>query len=212
MNKSNCIFATSFVVMCACYTPLVHAAQPTPKIMSKYGEIQSVNNYSSNPFWTPDSPYNQRMPTPIYVTGPDLTTGDCNRIVKNLVTEYCVNRNYCSNLRISDVRPVVMVQLSQLPGHNFATSCGGYIDSIFEEYKKTYGNTSANNIVKPAQQQKTTLQIENPFAQKKSAYEQAVEERTAELEQMQRVTTPTATVNPTDFPNDLAKLLFTKIE
>ena len=209
MNKSNCIFATSFVVMCACYTPFVHAAQPTPKIMSKYGEIQSVNNYSSNPVWTPDSSYNQRMPTPIYVTGPDLNTGDCNRIVKNLVTEYCVNRNYCSNLRISDVRPVVMVQLSQLPGHNFATSCGGYIDSIFEEYKKTYGNTSANNIVKPTQQQKTTLQIENPFAQKKSAYEQAVEERTAELEQMQRVTTPTATVNPTDFPKTVADLSFT---
>lgn len=208
LGKTGYFFATSVAVLCT-FCMGAGAAQNAPAIMSKYGEIQSVNKYSSNPFWNPNSPYNQRMPTPIYATGADLTTGDCNRIVQNLVTEYCTNRNNCSGSQLSDVRPVVMVQLSQLPGHNFATSCGGYIDSIFENYKKTYGNTSTNNIVKPGQQKQTTVKIENPFTQKKSAYEIGVEERTAELEQLQSVTTPTPTVNPTDFPKTVADLSFT---
>ena len=209
MIKSNRIFATSMAVLYAFCARDVCAAQNTPTLMSKYGEIQSVNKYSSNPFWTPNSPYNQRFPTPIYATGADLTAGDCNRIVGNLVSEYCAGHNYCSNSRLADIRPTVMVQLSQLPGHNFATSCGGYIDSIFENYKKTYGNTSTNNVVKPAQQNVATIQIENPFKQKKSAYEQAVEERTAELEQMQRVTTPTAELSATAFPKTIDDLSFT---
>ena len=209
MIKSNRIFATSMAVLYAFCARDVCAAQNTPTLMSKYGEIQSVNKYSSNPFWTPNSPYNQRFPTPIYATGADLTAGDCNRIVGNLVSEYCAGHNYCSNSRLADIRPTVMVQLSQLPGHNFATSCGGYIDSIFENYKKTYGNTSTNNVVKPAQQNVATIQIENPFKQKKSEYEKGVEERTAELESLQRVTTPATTVTLTDFPKTIDDLSFT---
>lgn len=209
MIKYNHIFATSIVALCGVVGCNAYAAQNAPMVMSKYGEIQSVNKYSSNPFWTPNSPYNQRFPTPIYVTGPDLTSGDCNRIVQNLVSEYCTNRGNCSNLRIADVRPVVMVQLSQLPGHNFATSCGGYIDSVFENYKKTYGNVSTNNIVKPVQQKQNTIQIENPFKQTKTDYEIATDERTAELERMQRVTTAAATITPANFPKTVDDLSFT---
>ncbi len=209
MIKYNHIFATSIVALCGVVGCNAHAAQNAPMVMSKYGEIQSVNKYSSNPFWTPNSPYNQRFPTPIYVTGPDLTSGDCNRIVQNLVSEYCANRGNCSNLRIADVRPIVMVQLSQLPGHNFATSCGGYIDSVFENYKKTYGNVSTNNIVIPVQQKQNTIQIENPFKQTKTDYEIATDERTAELERMQRVTTAAATITPANFPKTVNDLSFT---
>lgn len=209
MNKHIRIFATSIVVFGMCGTPGGGATQNSPAFISKYGEIQSVNKYSSNPFWTPNSPYNQRFPTPVYVTGADLTTGDCNRIVQNLISSYCSNYNNCSNLRISDVRPNIMVQLSQLPGHNFATSCGGYIDSIFEDYKKTYGNSSTNNIVKPAQQKQTTIQIDNPFKQQLSEYDQGVAERTAELERLQNITTPTARVTATEFPKTIDDLSFT---
>ncbi|MBO4700187.1 MAG: hypothetical protein J5620_00350 [Alphaproteobacteria bacterium] len=209
MIKRNRFFATSIVALCGVCVCGARAAQNAPTVMSKYGEIQSVNKYSSNPFWTPNSPYNQRFPTPIYATGADLTTGDCNRIVQNLVTEYCANRNYCSNSRISDVRPVVMVQLSQLPGHNFATSCGGYIDSVFEDYKKTYGNSSTNNIIKPVQRTQPTIQIDNPFAQTKTDYEKLVDERTAELERLQNITTPTATVTAANFPKTIDDLSFT---
>lgn len=209
MNKHTRIFATSIVVFGMCGTPGGGATQNSPAFISKYGEIQSVNKYSSNPFWTPNSPYNQRFPTPVYVTGADLTTGDCNRIVQNLISLYCSNYNNCSNLRISDVRPNIMVQLSQLPGHNFATSCGGYIDSIFEDYKKTYGNSSTNNIVKPAQQKQTTIQIDNPFKQQLSEYDQGVAERTAELERLQNITTPRARVTATEFPKTIDDLSFT---
>ena len=209
MIRYNHIFATSIVVLCGACVCGAHAAQNAPTVMSKYGEIQSVNKYSSNPFWTPNSPYNQRFPTPIYATGADLNTGDCNRIVGNMVTEYCANRNNCSNLKISDVRPVVMVQLSQLPGHNFATSCGGYIDSIFENYKKTYGNVSTNNIVKPSQKTTASIQIANPFKQTKTDYEIAVDERTAELESLQRQTTPIAELSATEFPKTIDDLSFT---
>lgn len=207
MSKPNRILTT--LILGACCAPVVCAAQNAPTFMSKYGEIQSVNKYSSNPFWNSNSPYNQRFPQPIYATGPDVNTGDCNRIVQNLISEYCADRNNCSNLRISDVRPIVMVQLSQLPGHNFATSCGGYIDSAFEDYKKSYGNTSAVNVVKQASQPQQVVQIENPFKQKKSEYEIGVAERAAELENLQRVTTPTATVTATEFPKTIDDLSFT---
>ncbi len=123
-------------------------AQKAPTLFSTYGEIQPVQKYSSNPYWSKDSPYNQRiMPTPIYATGTDLNTGDCNRVVGNLVASYCASNNNCANKRIADARPTIMVQLSQLPGHNFATSCAGYIDNIFENYKKTYGNAFTGTIV-----------------------------------------------------------------
>lgn len=210
MNKSYRFFAVSFVALCAC-APVV-AAQNAPTFMSKYGEIQSVNKYSSNPFWSPDSPYNQRFPTPIYATGPDVNTGDCNRIVQNLITEYCASRGDCANARISDVRPHIMVSLSQLPGHNFATSCGGYIDTIFESYQKTYGNSSTGivNIV-PIQNKMAapSIQIENPFKQTKSAAEIAMDARTAELENLQKKTTAPAMVTPAAFPKTIDDLSFT---
>lgn len=210
MNKSYRFFAVSFVALCAC-APVV-AAQNAPTFMSKYGEIQSVNKYSSNPFWSPDSPYNQRFPTPIYATGPDVNTGDCNRIVQNLITEYCASRGNCANARISDVRPHIMVSLSQLPGHNFATSCGGYIDTIFESYQKTYGNSSTGivNIV-PIQNKMAapSIQIENPFKQIKSAAEIAMDARTAELENLQKKTTAPAMVTPAAFPKTIDDLSFT---
>lgn len=200
----------SFVALCACAPVL--AAQNAPTFMSKYGEIQSVNKYSSNPFWSPDSPYNQRFPTPIYATGPDINTGDCNRIVQNLITEYCASRGDCANARISDVRPHIMVSLSQLPGHNFATSCGGYIDTVFENYKKTYGNSSTGTVnIVPTQNKVAapSIQIENPFKQTKSASEIAMDARTAELERLQRQTTATAAVTPASFPKTIDDLSFT---
>lgn len=210
MNKSYRFFTVSFVALCAC-APVV-AAQNAPTFMSKYGEIQSVNKYSSNPFWSPDSPYNQRFPTPIYATGPDVNTGDCNRIVQNLITEYCASRGDCANARTSDIRPHIMVSLSQLPGHNFATSCGGYIDTAFENYQKTYGNSSTGTVnIVPTQNKMAapSIQIKNPFKQTKSMAEIAMDARTAELENLQRQTTPTAAVTPAAFPKTIDDLSFT---
>ncbi|MBO4480771.1 MAG: hypothetical protein J5742_04095 [Alphaproteobacteria bacterium] len=182
-------------------------AQKAPTAFSTYGQIKPVQKYSSNPFWTKDSPYNQRIPTPIYATGADLNTGDCNRVVSNLLLSYCTSID-CSDKRISDVRPVIMVQLSQLPGHNFATSCGGYIDAIFENYKKSYGNTSAVNVVKTTQRQ-NDIQLDNLFAKPVSEYESGVAARTAELNKLQAKTTKKPAVTKTEFPKTISDIGFT---
>ena len=206
MKKTNCLFTLWVAALCA--GTHAYAVGTAPAILSNYGEIQSVKNYSSNPFWNKNSPYNQNFPKPIYATGADLNTGDCNRVVENLVTSYCAEHNYCRNLRISDVRPTIMVQLSQLPGHNFATSCGGYIDSAFTKFQKEYGNVSTVNLPKPASQP-TNIEIANPFAPKQTAAQKAVADRTAELEGLQSITTPTAGVHAEYFPKTTADLSFT---
>ena len=206
MKKTNCLFTLWVAALCA--GTHAYAAGTAPAILSNYGEIQSVKNYSSNPFWNKNSPYNQNFPKPIYATGADLNTGDCNRVVENLVTSYCAEHNYCRNLRISDVRPTIMVQLSQLPGHNFATSCGGYIDSAFDKFQKEYGNVSTVNLPKTASQP-TNIEIVNPFAPKQTAAQRAIADRTAELERLQSITTPAAGVQAANFPKTTADLSFT---
>lgn len=205
MNHPNWIYSVSIAVLCAYGATMSHAAQNAPTFMSKDGQIQSVNKYSSNPFWSPNSPYNQRIPTPIYATGPDLTTGDCNTVVKTLVASHCAARNNCADLRISDVRPNIMVQLSQLPGHSYATSCGGYIDSAFENYKKTYGNTSAVNIVYSGNNNKNTTLRLTPATYTPTESES----RAAELERLQKETTPDAGIDATLFPKTVDDLSFT---
>ena len=212
MKYPSNLFIISMAVFGAYFAHSAIAAQNAPSAFSTYGLIQPVNKYSSNPFWNMDSPYNQRMPVPVYATGADLNTGDCNRVVETLVATYCASHNYCTDSRINDVRPTVMVQLSQLPGHNFATSCGGYIDSVFEKYQKTYGNTSTGTVhytTTPTAQQTNTVQYQNPLQQKTNSYQTGVMERAAELERLQRATTASPELEPTDFPITTADLSFT---
>jgi hypothetical protein len=212
MKYPGNLFIISMAVFGAYFARGAIAAQNAPTAFSTYGLIQPVNKYSSNPFWNTDSPYNQRMPVPVYATGADLNTGDCNRVVETLVATYCASHNYCTDSRINDIRPTVMVQLSQLPGHNFATSCGGYIDSVFENYQKTYGNMSAGTVqytTAPTVQQTNTAQYKNPLQQKPNAYQTGVAERAAELERLQRATTASPELGPTDFPKTTADLSFT---
>ncbi len=196
-------FAALSAVLCARY------GCAAVGFMSKYGEIQPVQNYSSNPFWTPDSPYNARFPTPIYATGADLNTAECNNMVESLVTSYCALNNECKNMKISDVRPKIMVQLSQLPGHNYATSCGGYIDSVFNNYQKKHGNMSTNIVTQTGvNSTKSTLdiQIQNPFAVKPNEYQKGVMERTNELHELQSMNATSTELNATEFPKTAADL------
>ena len=210
MKKIQAIFAAFLAFATVARVGLCAQKAPTP--FSTYGQIQNVQNYSTNPYWTKDGPYNLRVPTPIYATGADLSTGDCNRVVANLIASFCASTN-CATKKLSDVRPTIMVQLSQLPGHNFATSCGGYIDSEFENYKKTYGNVSTNNAVntvtKPGTTTKTVL-TGNLFAKAPSKYEQEVAERTEELKQLQSITTPTPQVRAATFPKTIDDLSFSE--
>lgn len=122
------LFATAF-----CFSGAI-AVSP----FSKYGQIQTVQTYSSNPFYNQNSPYNQTMPQPIYATGPSIQTSDCQSVLATLVAQQCSMMNNCQSARLSDVRPAVMLQLSRMPGGNYATACAGYIDSAFDNYKKNF--------------------------------------------------------------------------
>ena len=148
------------------------AQEPTSiQPISQYGLIQNVQNYSSNPFWNPNGPYNQRMPQPVYVQGADLNTADCQRTVGTLVAAYCVDNNNCIGMQLSDIRPAMMLQLARLPGHNYATSCAGFIDSEFTSYVSKYSNAGPSNsyvafptgtVANPDAYQKD-FEIENPY-------------------------------------------------
>lgn len=112
---------------------------------SQYGVIQNVQNYSSNPHWNPNSPYNLNMPTPVYAKGPSITTADCQNIVAALVVEQCLLRSdNCRSAQLKDIRPAVMVQLSRMPNGNYATACVGYLDDTFDQYVKN------NSFVRPS--------------------------------------------------------------
>jgi len=204
-------FLLVLVMFGVCASGNVFAAQSAPKTYSSYGLIQNVQNYSTNSFY--NGTYNQKAPQAIYTTGADLTSGDCQRIVENLVSNECARRNNCFGLRLQDVRPTIMVQLSQIPGHNFATSCGGFIDTIFNKYLQQTGgtNTSMNAVVAPVAFP-TPSGAKNPnanvqFGKIIPPQKAGVLERTAELAAAQREndTTP-AGLEPSDFPKTFMDL------
>ena len=158
---------------------------------SQYGQIQNVQTYSSNPMWNPNGPYNQRMPQIVYVNGADMNAGDCQRTVSALIANVCANMNNCVGTQLSDIRPTLMLQLSRLPGHNYATSCAGYIDTEFENYKKQYGHagTTGGTVSFPGatttKPNTNEIEIKNPFEQPTPDWKSDIIERTQELEELQ---------------------------
>ena len=194
---------------------VANAYQPTSTPFSQYGQIQNVQSYSSNPFWTPGSPYNQRMPQAVYVDGPEINAGDCQRVVSALVANVCTNMNNCVDTQLSDVRPTLMLQLSQLPGHNYATSCAGYIDSEFENYVKKYGHAGVvgetvefPDATAPSNTG-TQIEIKNPFEKQMPQWQQDVIERTKELENLQAQNGGNmGRLEKTAFPTTFADLSF----
>ena len=196
---------------------IAHAYQPTSAPLSQHGQIQNVQTYSSNPFWNPNGPYNQRMPQVIYVNGADMNAGDCQRTVSALIANVCANMNNCVGAQLSDIRPTVMLQLSRLPGHNYATSCAGYIDSEFENYVKQYGHAGVTNgtvsfpgattqnpgVIEP--------EIKNPFEQPTPDWKSDIIERTQELEELQAQNGGSSgTLVKNDFPTTFADLSFSE--
>jgi len=142
--KANTIKSLLLSIFCGFYAFNATAAT---SLFSDYGQIQNVQNYSTNPFWTPNSPYNQRLPQPVYVQGADLNTEDCIRVVQSLVSLQCMVRNNCEGMTLSDIRPVIMVELSKLPGNNYVSACAGYLDGIFEAYMNQTEYTIPNRPV-----------------------------------------------------------------
>ena len=193
---------------------------------SKYGQIQNVQNYSSNPFWSPDAPYNQRMPVPVYAQGTDVDTTDCQTVVSALVASFCSTRNNCNGMDVNDVRPTITVQLASLPNHNYVTPCAGYIDTEFKKY------TSANSYLTPGtgstafptatgpmyNNQNTTTGngAANYNPQQKlptwngEPWMQDMLQRKQELQNLQSATTNTTNLARAEFPETALDLTFTQ--
>ncbi|MDR1337875.1 MAG: hypothetical protein LBJ73_02500 [Rickettsiales bacterium] len=163
--------------------------------LSQYGMIQNVQNYSTNPYWDSNSPYNQRFPMPVYAQGTDLTAADCQAVVAQLVMSHCGARNNCDGVRLTDARPPLMVQLSKMPGNNYVSACGGFIDEAFNSYVAQYGNAVRNTnfptAINPGNNvQGAEFKIENPYAPKLPSWSgdewlKGIYERAGELEQLQ---------------------------
>ena len=198
----------------------------TTQPFSKYGQIQNVQNYSSNPFWYPDAPYNQRLPVPVYLQGTDVDTSDCQRIVNSLITSYCSAKNNCLDISLEDIRPTITVQLASLPNHNFVTPCSGYIETEFENYKKnnTIAAPTGSPVAFPtatspsinSQEQKGNVEFQNPYAPTLPEWNgepwmQEMLERKQELKQLQsQNSTSTSQLMKTDFPKTFADLSFSQ--
>lgn len=204
-----------FFACLATFFSTAHAATP----FSKYGVIQNVQSYSTNPFWNPDSPYNNHMPQPVYATGPDVTTDECQRIVSSLVTVQCMNANNCIDTQLSDIRPAIMLQLSRMTGGNYATACGGYLDGIFNEYVAQYANAAPNGTVTAfptaiVQNPNTTdnqIQIKNPLSPQIPDWAKEMKERKQELQDLQTQTgSNNYGITSADFPTTYADISFSE--
>lgn len=165
-------------------------------IMSKYGQIQNVQNYSSNPFWSPDAPYNQRMPQPVYVQGAELNAAQCQAVVSQLVSAQCASRNNCIGASISDIRPTIMIQLSRMTGANYVGSCSGFIEPTFYEYvSNANGSVGGTYFPTPTisgggATDQPSIKIENPYKIEPLKYNseewmKELGERAVELQKLQ---------------------------
>lgn len=189
--KKNTLKSLLLAVFCGFYAFCATAAT---SLFSDYGQIQNVQNYSTNPFWTPNSPYNQRLPQPVYVQGADLNAEDCFKVVQSLVSVQCMARDNCKNTTLADIRPTIMVQLSNLPGNNYVSACSGFIDGVFESYVAQYGTGIPNRAVAfpdattPNQNlnNNNKIQIQNPYQQVLPEWQQDIIERSNELQQLQQ--------------------------
>lgn len=169
-------------------------AYSATSLFSNYGQIQNVQNYSTNPFWTPNSPYNQKLPQPVYVQGNSVTNDECIQIVKAAVVVQCAAHNNCKNTSLTDIRPGVIIQLSNLPNKAYSTACIGYLDTVYESYVAENGGGLAYKTptVTTATSQKTysnnnnQVVLNNPYAVKTTKWQQEINERTQELAALQR--------------------------
>ncbi|MFQ6739582.1 MAG: hypothetical protein ACLRFJ_02870, partial [Alphaproteobacteria bacterium] len=184
--------------------------------LSEYGQIQNVANYSAMPGnKLTNSPYAANFPRPVYVQGTDLDTADCEQTVATLVAAYCSGVKNCIGMQLSDVRPILMVQLSRLPGHNYASACGGFIDSEFDRFISQYGNAAPQyrvafpNATAPVNNSDDKFQIKNPYEIKLNDWQIDYLERANELEQLQAINgAGMESVIKADFPETFADLPF----
>lgn len=188
-------------------------------LFSDYGQIQNVQNYSTNPFWTPNSPYNQKVPQPIYVQGTNTSNSECLQIVQSAVSTHCATRNNCKNTTLSDIRPAIIVQLAGLPGKAYGTACIGYLDTAYESYIAQHaGNAPTKQIAFPetiapnSSLVQNTVSVSNVNTVKTPQWRQEINDRAQELKELQEENNAgnTHSINATQFPTTFNDLSFTE--
>ena len=193
-------------------------AYSATSLFSDYGQIQNVQNYSTNPFWTPNSPYNQKMPQPVYVQGTAISNEECVKVLQSAVSMQCMARDNCKNTSLSDIRPAVIVQLSNLPNKAYSTACIGYLDTVYESYVAQYGNNAPTGRVNfpnattpnPSLNNNAPV-IQNPYEIKTPKWQQEINERSQELQRLQSQTNSVNTgLTATAFPTTYADLSFSE--
>lgn len=201
LSKRIFLLKTSVIMTIA----FVMGAYASSTPFSQYGMIQNVQNYSNNPFYNPNAAA-VTVPKIVYANGPALKAGDCERAVGALLENICAQRNNCYGTTLADVRPSIMIQLSNLPGYNYASSCGGYIDTIYENYMKQNQNVnSVNNSAFPvATNTKTTTKTNSNIPQWQADYNK----RASELKELQAQNAVDYTVSDTEFPKTINDLSF----
>lgn len=141
MRGNNILFFTKIFipVLALLGTGVTFAVNSVP-IASNYGLVQNTPGYLPGAVWTSDTSYNQRVPQAVYAKGPDLSTADCQQIVAAAVARFCSENNRCRGTNLLDVKPNVTILLAQLPNHNYASACGGFIDSEYKNYMENYSD------------------------------------------------------------------------
>lgn len=197
-NKFWLIFGTFVAIF---IVPKTYAGT-TP--FSQYGMIQNVQNYSGNPFYNANS-YVATYPKIVYATGPALKPGDCERTVSSLIENICASRNNCRGTTLADIRPTAMIQLSTLSTtYNYATSCSGYIDDIYNQYMKQYAQTPVSLSTS------ATFPTVFPNGTSGGTTKQSeYDKRAAELKDLQAQTkTSTDSIQAAAFPKTFSDLSF----
>ncbi len=214
--KARKLKSLLFAVSGCFYAVLAYSAT---SLFSDYGQIQNVQNYSTNPFWTPNSPYNQKMPQPVYVQGNKVSTDECMQIVQSAVSVQCMARNNCRNTTLADIRPAIVVSLSSLPNKAYSTACIGYLDSVYESYVAQHGgnNTFKTNTVSTVVMPTTTTNVvqgsgivlQNPFVKTDPQWKQDIADRAQELKSLQRQNNSGDwKLSASKFPNTINDLSF----
>ena len=158
------------------------------------------------------------MPQPVYATGPQVKTDECQRIVTSLVTLQCMNANNCIGVELGDIRPAIMLQLSRMTGGNYATACAGYLDGIFNDYVSQFANAAPNGMPSkfptPAAPNTNAngnqIQLSNPFTTPAPDWATDMRERQLELQALHTETgTNNHQIQSADFPTTYADVSFT---
>ncbi|GHS98396.1 hypothetical protein FACS189421_06930 [Bacteroidia bacterium] len=184
----------------------------SPGFLSNYGQIQNVQSYSSNPWYSPDSPYNQRFPVPIYAQGTELTAAECRSMAAQVVAQQCSMNNNCAGMRLMDIRPAIVVAMSNIDGHNYISSCGGFIDAAFNDYMAVAANFAPAAAGFPPAQGGASggnqFEVDNPYQITHPQWYQEIGERMGERIGLQKQNADSYKLVATQMPGTISDASF----